>query len=133
MPSYQVTYQWDMSHSVPVLLTTVSGNLLDNPDTIATIIDQTYAYIDQHGEYQTVHLVYDITDTERRLPLEALMRSQQYSLKVQQITLVGARSRKDEMAVLIMGAAKRLPYDFAFAHTLEEAKACWRAAPTALH
>jgi hypothetical protein len=43
------------------------------------------------------------------------MRRSVVSLAVKQVTIYGARSRTDEMAILIMSAAKRLPYEIVFA------------------
>lgn len=112
---YQVVYCWDHSQTPPVLLARVSGSLLADPGAIPAIIDQTHTLVNQQAFLEAVHLVYDITHTEGRLPLAALMRRSVISPAVKRVVVLGARSRTDEMAVLIMSAAKRLPYDIAFA------------------
>jgi hypothetical protein len=121
MLSYHVTYRWDTVSGVPVLFVTLAGQLLADASTLADIIDQTHRYVDACDKYNAVHIIYDFTRTERRLPLHGLMQSGQVSRKVRGATVVGAQTRKDEMAVLIMAAAKQVPYDFAFTQTLDEA------------
>jgi hypothetical protein len=127
MTDYHVTYHWDTSYVTPVLFVTTTGKILSDPQTIPTIIDQTHALIEKQREHAALILVYDTIGTERRLPLESLMGRQVFSPKVKGVILIGARARTDEMAVLIMSAAKRLPYDIQFFDTRDEAEAYLRA------
>ncbi len=120
MADYELVYRWSLVSAEPVLYVRVVGSLLGEPNTIPTIIDRVHAYIEQ-SLYPHVHLAYDITRTERRLPLPALMRRSAPSRRVQRVAIVGAGARTDEMACLIMGAAKGLNYPLRFFDTLEEA------------
>lgn len=117
---YFITYQWDTSHRPTVLLALVSGSLLADPATIPTIIDQTHTLINEQTNLDAIHLMYDLTRTEGRLPLAALMQRSVISPAVKHVTICGAHSRTDEMAVLIMSAAKRLPYEIAFTSSIPQ-------------
>jgi hypothetical protein len=119
---YQIAYRWDFSQARPALLAHVSGSLLADPATIPTIIDQTHTLINEQPHLTAVTLAYDLTRTEGRLPLAALMRRSVVSPAVKQVTIYGARSRTDEMAILIMSAAKRLPYEIVFAASTPDHK-----------
>ncbi len=121
MADYQIEYRWNLAGGVPVLSVVITGRLLDDPTAIPTIIDQTHAFIERHPQFTHVYIAYDLTHTERKLPLAALMRRSEYSAKVGRVAIIGAGARTDEMAVLIMGAAKRVPYTIAFFDTAEAA------------
>jgi hypothetical protein len=112
---YHITYHWDTSNPLTILHARVSGSLLADPAAIAALIDQTHTLVDERPGAAEVTIVYDLTHTEGRLPLAALMRRSVISPAVRRVIVCGARSRTDEMAVLIMSAAKRLPYDILFA------------------
>jgi len=112
---YHITYHWDTSNPLTVLHARVSGSLLADPTAIPALIDQTHKLVDERPGAEGVTIVYDLTRTEGRLPLAALMRRSVISPAVRRVIICGARSRTDEMAVLIMSAAKRLPYDILFA------------------
>jgi hypothetical protein len=56
--------------------------------------------------------------------------------KVRRVVVIGARARRDEMSVLIMAAAKRLPYEIDFSArwkrpTRPPTERCQNAASTA--
>jgi len=121
MADYQLEYRWNVASSVPVLSVVITGRVLNDPTAIPTIIDQTHAYIDRHPQYGAVYIAYDMTRTERKLPLPALMQRSAYSPRVKRVAIIGARARTDEMAVLIMGAAKGVPYPYGFFDTPEAA------------
>lgn len=120
MADYLVNYTWDASHAVPLLIATISGRLLTDLSAPARIIDQTHAVAEQHTECDALAVVYDLSRTERRLPLDALMKRTRVSARVKAVFVIGAGSRKDEMAALIMSAAKRLPYPIDFFPTLDD-------------
>jgi hypothetical protein len=120
MADYQLNYTWDASHAVPLLVATISGRLLNDRQALGQIIDQTHAVAEQHIDYEEIFVAYDLSQTERRLPLHALMGRSRISLRVKRVYVIGAGSRKDEMAVLIMSAAKRLPYEVRFCGSLDE-------------
>jgi hypothetical protein len=119
MKNYQVHFRWDLSHAIPLLLVTVSGRLLSDPTALPAIIDQAHACAEDREE--GVYIVYDFRGTEGKLPLHALMRHTRTCRRVRQVAVVGARARSDEMAFLIMGAAKRVPYGHVFFKSPEEA------------
>ncbi len=121
MTDYRVEYRWNSAQPLPLLLVTVSGRLLADPRSLPQIIDQAHHVVDQHKDCEAVCLAYDLTRTEGRLPLHALMCRSVLSDKVRRVVVIGARARRDEMSVLIMAAAKRLPYEIDFFGTLEEA------------
>jgi len=127
MADYQVHYTWDATHAVPLLIATVSGRVLTEGQALGWIIDQTHALAEQHTEYDKIFIAYDLSRTERRLPLHGLMSRSRVSSRVKRVYVVGAGSRKDEMAVLIMGAAKRLSYPVDFFPTIDELQAALRA------
>lgn len=120
MVSYLVHYTWDESHAVPLLLATVSGQILYDGQAVGRIIDQTHAIAEQHAECDRLLLAYDLSATERRLPLADLMKRSRISPRVAGVYVIGLGSRKDEMATLIMSAAKRLPYPVGFFSTLDD-------------
>ncbi|NDJ76047.1 MAG: hypothetical protein GYB65_07290 [Chloroflexi bacterium] len=120
MADFQVEYRWDTSHAIPILFITVSGHILTDAGTIPGIIDKTHALVEKCG-WNTVYLVYDICQTEGRLPLNAMMSRSAFSSRVRRVIVVGAKARTDEMAVLIMGAAKQVPYDITFCDSLDNA------------
>lgn len=120
MADYLVNYTWDTSHAVPLLIVSVSGRLLTDPLAIARIIDQAHLLAEQHTESDELYLVYDLTRTERRLPLNSLMGRTRISPRVKGVYVIGIINRTDEMAVLIMSAAKRLPYTVEFYPSLDE-------------
>lgn len=123
MADYQVNYTWDTSHAVPLLIATISGWLLSDAQALGRIIDQTHAIAEQHTDYDEIYVAYDLSRTERRLSLQALMCRSRISQRVKTVYVIGAGSRKDEMAVLIMSAAKRVPYEVRFAQTLDDVHA----------
>ena len=114
MADYQIDYHWDVSQAIPVLWLVVSGKLLTDHRTISNMIDQAHAYAERHDEYNLIHLAYDIRATEGKLPLAMLMGRTRMCNKIKRVAIIGARSRLDEMAMLIMAAAKQLPYEFGF-------------------
>jgi len=120
MADYELAYRWSLVSAAPVLYVRVLGSLLSDPNAIPAIIDRVHAYAEQ-SLYPRVRLAYDITRTERHLPLPALMRRAAPSPRVQRVAVVGAGARTDEMAVLIMSAAKGLDYPLRFFATLDEA------------
>lgn len=121
MADYKVDYRWDTDHAVPILFVTVTGSILSDPATIPTVIDETHTRIEQRTDLDSVYLAYDVTGTERTLPLAALMGRTLFSSKVKRVVLIGVRARTDEMSVLIMGTAKQVPYEYRFAETLADA------------
>lgn len=123
MADYQLNYTWDISHAVPLLIATISGRVLNDGQALGRIIDQTHAIAEQHTDYEEIFVAYDLNRTERRLPLHALMGRNRISSRVKCVYVIGAGSRKDEMAVLIMSAAKRLPYEVRFCGSLDEVHA----------
>ncbi len=130
MSLYTTNTHWDMNHPVPVLHITVTGAL--TPQGIPTLIHQAHTIVDQNEAYNTVYLAYDITGTSGKLPLKALMQVRRLSSKVKRVAIIGASSRSDEMAVLIMASARSIPYEFGFFHTPAEA-AAFLAAPARAH
>lgn len=120
MTDYQVDYCWDHSGPLAVLHVTLTGSLLSDPGAIPAIIDQAHALVDQ-SDALTACIAYDLTGMEGHLPLEALMRRGAPSPRVARVAIIGARTRPDEMAVLIMSAAKRVPYPVHFFATLADA------------
>lgn len=114
MADYQIEYRWDVSQAIPVLWLMVTGKLLTDHRAISTMIDQAHAYADRYDQYNPIHLAYDIRATEGKLPLAMLMGRTRVCSKVKRVAVIGARSRLDEMAMLIMAAAKQLPYEFGF-------------------
>jgi hypothetical protein len=122
MTDYQVDYHWDDTHSIPILTIAVSGRLLTDKRSIPAIIDQGHTYVEQNKECKAVYLIYDFSKTEGRFPLDALMRSTPYSHKIKEVAIIGAHARTDEMALLIMGAAKRIPYEYRFFHSFNAAR-----------
>lgn len=133
MADYQLDYRWNMAGRVPVLSVVITGRLLNDPTAIPSIIDQTHAFIDRHPQYDAVYVAYDLTHTERKLPLPALMQRSAYSPKVKRVAVIGASARTDEMAVLIMGAAKGVPYPFGFFDTPEAAASFLHDGSTVVH
>ncbi|HMM28728.1 MAG TPA: hypothetical protein PKD46_10625 [Aggregatilineaceae bacterium] len=127
MADYSVNYTWDASHAVPLLIATVSGRVLSDLTALPRIIDQAHAIAEQHTECEGLYVAYDFSRTERRLPLDALMKRTRISGRVRGVYVIGAGSRKDEMAALIMSAAKRLPYPVVFYPTLDALYAALRA------
>lgn len=127
MSDYHIDYRWHRDHAIPVLHVTIAGALPTIGHSLPAIINRAHARIDQCADCHAVHLVYDISGTSGRLPLAALMRRDQPSRKVERAAIVGARTRADEMAVLIMAAACRLPYDFEFFDSPAAAAAYLRA------
>ena len=123
MADYQVNYTWDTSHAVPLLIATVSGRVLSDAHALGRILDQTHAIAEQHTDYDEIYLAYDLSRTERKLSLHGLMGRSYVSSRVTRAYVVGAGSRKDEMAVLIMSAAKRVSYEVVFCATLDEVHA----------
>ncbi|MBN1200649.1 MAG: hypothetical protein JXJ20_02215 [Anaerolineae bacterium] len=121
MPDYTVEFRWDISPTRAVLWITLQGNLLSDPQSIPTIIDQAHAYADRYEGHKPVCLAYDLSSTEQQLPLAALMRRTRISAKVKRVAIIGARARTDEMAVIIMANAKRIPFEFKFFKTREAA------------
>jgi len=122
MSNYYVEYCWDTSSSVPVLWIVVSGKLLDDPRALATIIDQAHLRANRDKDQTEVYLAYDFSATEGRLPLSYLMQWSHPCPKVKRVAMIGVRARIDEMAVLIMAAAKRVPYECRFFETREDAR-----------
>lgn len=120
MADYHVNYTWDASQPVPLLIATVSGRVLTDLSALPRIIDQAHALSEQHTECDALYLAYDLSRTERRLPLDALMQRTRVSPRVKAVFVIGVGSRKDEMAALIMSAAKRLPYPIDFFPTLDD-------------
>ncbi len=127
MADYLVNYTWDASLAMPLLIVTVSGRLLTDLSALPRIIDQAHAVAEQHTECDALAIVYDFSRTERRLPLDALMKRTHVSARVKAVFVVGAGSRKDEMAALIMSAAKRVTYPVEFFPTLDDLYAALRA------
>lgn len=123
MADYQVHYTWDATHAVPLLIATITGRVLNEGQALGRIIDQTHAIVEQRTDYDELYIAYDLCRTERRLPLHGLMSRSRVSSRVTRVYVVGAGSRKDEMAVLIMSAAKRLPYEIRFCGSLDEVHA----------
>lgn len=114
MTSYQIEFQWDRDYAIPVLYIIVTGQSRNIGHSLPTLINRTHAYVEQCVACHAVHLVYDITGTPGTLPLNALMRRRPPSPKVKRAAIIGARSRADEMAVLIMAAAYNIPYEYGF-------------------
>lgn len=123
MADYQVNYTWDTTHAVPLLIVTISGRVLNDGQALGRIIDQTHAVAEQHTDYDEIFVAYDMSRTERRLPLHGLMGRSHISPRVKGVYVIGAGSRKDEMAVLIMSTAKRLPYEIHFCPSLDDVHA----------
>jgi hypothetical protein len=121
MADYQIDYRWDVSQTIPVLWLVVTGRLLTDHSAISSMIDQAHALAERHDEYNAVHLAYDLRATEGTLPLSMLMRRTRTSGKIKRVAIIGARSRLDEMAILISASAKQLPYEFGFFTSQEHA------------
>ena len=123
MRAYHIDYRWGVNHGVPVLTITVTGQLSDPTTNLPALINRAHTVVNRCDLCSAVYLVYDFTGTSGKLPLEALMRRGTPSPKVKRVAVIGADSRSDEMAVLIMASARHIPYEFGFFPTLTDAAA----------
>lgn len=106
-------HAWDLAFPIPVLVVTVAVARPGAGQTIPALLDDVRAAVDAEQHAQ-VCVAYDLRAVDLRLPLEVLMQSTAPSPKVQRVAVIGTRSRIDEMAVLIMAAAKQFPYPIRF-------------------
>ncbi|MBN1565391.1 MAG: hypothetical protein JXA10_16210 [Anaerolineae bacterium] len=121
MSTYHIDYHWDADYPIPVLHVIVTGELPNPLYSLPALINRAHAYVDQCDAYDAVYLAYDMTGTSGKLPLEALLRRGKPSPKVKRAAIIGANSRSDEMAVLIMASARHIPYEFSFFRSLMDA------------
>ncbi|HEX3054029.1 MAG TPA: hypothetical protein VHP83_25470 [Aggregatilineaceae bacterium] len=117
---YHFDYEWYLDSKIPILLVTAVGDLLSDIQALAQMIDQAH-YRAGQSEYPAVFILYDLTQTEGKISLIALMHRSLPSPNVRGVAFVGTRTRADEMAVLIQAAAKRLNYTSWFFKTRREA------------
>ncbi len=126
---YHFDYEWYLDSKIPILLVAAAGDLLSDDHALAQMIDQAH-YRAGQSEYPAVFIIYDLSLTEGKLSLFALMRRSQPSPNVCGVAFVGTRTRADEMAVLIQAAAKRISYSSWFFKTRREALFFLQNTPT---
>jgi hypothetical protein len=119
--AHTVDFRWHTLRSIPLLVVHVSGKILLDSRIIPAILDQSHVQVDHHSA-NSVYMLYDFTQTEGKLPLHALMQRTFASSKVKRVGVMGARTRADEMAMMIMATAKRLPYPIEFFRSVEDAE-----------